>query len=1056
MKNALKAFFFLIIANVCVAQSSTNNVWEDPKVFNINREAPRATFFPFEDYTLAIENIPSNSKYYQSLNGTWKFNWVGVPESRPVKFYEKDYNTKNWDNITVPGSFELQGFGIPIYTDEEYPFPPNPPFVPDDNNPVGSYKRKFTLPVDWNGREIYLRFEGVRSAFYVWLNGELLGYSQGSKTPAEFIITDKVVEGQNDLAVEVYRWSDGAYLEGQDYWKCSGFERDVYLYATPKVTIADFRVDGDLDGNYENGILKLSAQLKNRSEYDIDNYKLFIELFDAEGLPVFKSPTVKYLKMLQGGEDEINLVEVINDPLRWTAETPNLYQLLLTLKDDKKNIIEYVSCKVGFRKVEIKNMMLHVNGQPIYLKGVNRHEHDKNKGRTITEDLMIQDIKLMKQLNINAVRTSHYPNQERWYELCDQYGLYVIDEANIEAHGMQFHEKGFALVTDNPEWEAAFLDRGIRMFERDKNHPSIIIWSMGNEAGDGVNFKTLYKKLKSLDTSRPVVYQPAWYNFHTDIVFPMYKNQWFLENYARTRADRPFILCEYDHAMGNSVGNLQDYWDIIEKYDVLQGGFIWDWVDQTFEKFDENGRRWWAYGGDMGNSGVPNDSNFCANGLLQADREINPHSWEVKKVYQNVKVKEVDLANGEFEFINKYDFVDLSHLAFSWKIEADGKVIHEDTFPTPEISARSSKIIKLTLPEISPEPGAEYFLTITAKTAVEKGLIPKGHIVTWDQFRLPIYKEMINQVVTELPELNLVNKDNTITISNDSMTVEFKDGLMTSLNYKGNEFIERSPKPNFWRPPNDNDLGNWMPAHCQVWHYAGVNQKIEKIESHKLDNHSVQVDVYSTIPAGQTKYHSTYTIYGSGDIEIENKFSTDTTAAKLPYIPRMGMEFILKGQFKNLSWLGRGPQENYSDRKTGYPIGLYSGKVWDQFYEYVRPQETGNKVDVRWIAVEDDKGTGLLVAGDELLSTSAWQFLMEDLDHPGPDMPNRHANDVNPRDLITLNIDKKQMGVGGDNSWGALPHPQYMIQPGDYKYKFRITPYSKEDGCPVELAKRKF
>lgn len=1057
MKYIKNALFMLIIANVCIGQVMENHNWEDPKVFNINREEPRATFFPFEDSTLAIKNIPSSSKYYKSLNGIWKFNWVRKTDDRPIDFYKKDFNTAGWNDIKVPGSFELQGFGIPIYTDEEYPFTPNPPFVPADYNPVGSYKRKFDIPADWDSRELYLRFEGVRSAFYVWLNGELLGYSQGSKTPAEFNITDRIEKGENDLAVEVYRWSDGSYLEGQDLWKCSGIQRDVYLYATPKITISDFFVKGDLDKDYTNGLLKLSAHVKNTSKISAENYKLFIEIFNAENNSVLASPIVKHIQVYPGSADDVDLVEIIKTPLKWTAETPNIYQLVLTLKDDKKNIIEYVTAKVGFRKVEIKDKKLHVNGVPIYLKGVNRHEHDKDNGRTITEEVMIEDIKLMKQFNINAVRTSHYPNNERWYELCDQYGLYVIDEANIEAHGMQFHEKRFAPVTDNPEWEAAFLDRGIRMFERDKNHPSIIIWSMGNEAGDGINFQTLYRKLKSLDTSRPVVYQPAWYDFHTDIVFPMYRNRWFIENYAKTRADRPLILCEYDHAMGNSVGNLQDYWDTIEQYEVLQGGFIWDWVDQTFEKFDENGRRWWAYGDDMGDSGVPNDSNFCANGLVQADRGLNPHIWEVKKVYQNIKFSEIDLAKGEFEIYNKYNFLDLTDFEFSWEIEADGEVIFSDIFELKSIQPGGKRNININLPSIDATPGTEYFITLMAKTIAEKNLVPKGHIVAWDQFKLPITLSSKSVDIASIPKLEYSENNGNITIKNDFFNVSFDNGLLTSYNYRGLEYIKESPKPNFWRAPNDNDLGNWMPDRCQVWHYAGRNQEIKEVEFTQISEQQAEVDVYSTIPAGDTKYHTKYTILGNGEMIIENTFTNDTTKTNLPEIPRMGMEFILNGDLKKVSWFGRGPQGNYSDRKTGYPIGVYEGTVWDQFYEYVRPQETGNKTDVRWIAVEDESGNGLLVTGDQLLSSSVWQFRMEDLDHPGAQYPNRHATDVKSLDLITLNIDLKQMGVGGDNSWGALPHPPYQIYPGNtYKYRFRLTPFSKEDGSPIELSKRKF
>ncbi|MFX1533250.1 MAG: glycoside hydrolase family 2 TIM barrel-domain containing protein, partial [Promethearchaeota archaeon] len=607
-----------------------SNDWENPKILGRNKEAAHCTYIPYADTQTALKNDPLQSPFYLSLNGRWKFCWVKKPADHKLDFYKDNFDVSQWVDIIVPGNWELQGFGIPIYTNVIYPFPADPPHIPHDWNPVGSYRRTFTISNSWKDRQVFLHFGGVSSAMYVWLNGEKVGYSQGSKTPAEFNITEYLRKGENVLAVEVYRWCDGSYLEGQDFWKISGIERDVFLFSTPQVHIRDFFVRGDLDDNYIDGMLKVTVNVRNYLPDVSGKHYVHIDLLDTDNKSVFETLT-KEANIRNADKITIHFEQFVKKPAKWSAETPKLYSMLISLSNESGLITEVVSCKVGFRKVEIKDAQLLVNGIPIIIKGVNRHEHDPVTGRTVTEKLMIKDIQLMKQFNINAVRTSHYPNVPRWYELCDKYGLYVVDEANIESHGMGYDPED--TLGNNPDWKEAHLDRTIRMVERDKNHPSIIIWSLGNEAGDGVNFEATYKWIHERDSSRPVQYEQAIEGPHTDIVCPMYSRIEQLEEYANKEQNRPLIMCEMLHAMGNSVGNMQDYWDVIEKHKVLQGGFVWDWVDQSFLKVDEDNMRYWAYGGDMGDDIVFNDGNFCINGLVQADRAPHPHLWEVKKVY---------------------------------------------------------------------------------------------------------------------------------------------------------------------------------------------------------------------------------------------------------------------------------------------------------------------------------------------------------------------------------------------------------------------------------------
>jgi len=732
------------------------------------------------------------------------------------------------------------------------------------------------------------------------------------------------------------------------------------------------------------------------------------------------------------------LFESIIDHINpWSAEDPYLYNLQINLFNSQKEIIESFTQQVGFKRVEIIDGNLLVNGKAIMFRGVNRHEWDPVRGRSITEETMIKDIQLMKENNINAVRTSHYPNQERWYELCNEYGLYVIDEANIEAHGMQFHEKSYGHIANDSTWTAQWIDRGKRMVERDKNQPCIIMWSMGNEAGDGTNFVKLYDWIKARDNTRPVVYQPAWYERHTDVVFPMYKNIEFISDYASKKTEKPLILCEYAHAMGNSVGNLQDYWDTFEKYKALQGGFIWDWVDQVILKTDENGTDYWAYGGDFGTEFAENDSNFCANGLIAADRTINPHMHEVKKVYQPVKFEADNLSHGRIKVTNRYDFVDLNHLDFEWFVKGNDKTISSGKMGKLDLMAGESQKLTFSLSGIIPEPGVEYFLMIRAKTNQNHPLISKGHIVAWEQFQLPISRELTTTPLTDMPII-ILNTDAGIEVHGKAFYVLFNraTGQIKQYIYNGIEIFINPIEANFWRAPNDNDLGNGMPKRTRLWKNVNDSLKTEVISGEVIDGFA-RVVFKSSYPSINLNLISVYQVYGNGIINIDNKYSMADTS--LPEIPRIGIKMSLPGDFDEVTWFGRGPHESYIDRKTSAAVGLYHGSVWDQTFQYVRPQETGNKTDVRWMALSNEK-IGLMVKGSPTFDGSVHQYPYEDLDYVPKGQKHGKLN-LQQKDQVDWLIDLKQMGVGGDNSWGARPHDQYTLSPGNYDYSFMLIPF---------------
>ena len=979
----------------------------------------------------------------RSLNGDWKFHWAPRPDERPPDFFEPDYDVSDWATIPVPSNWEFEGYGHPVYRDEFYSFPANPPFIPHDDNPVGSYRRDFAIPPGWDGREIFINFDGVYSAFFVWVNGEYIGYSEGSRTPAEFRITEAVRPGPNVLAVQVYRWSDGSYLESQDFWRVSGIDRDVYLASRPATYLRDFFAEAELDDDYENGRLRLTVNLANRGLGTAGMHEVRFQLRGPDGRPVWDEPGVLEVDVPPGGEVEATVSRDVPNPSHWTAETPALYRLSIDVRDPAGQSTEFVTTSVGFRRVEIIDGILTLNGRPITLRGVNRHEHDPDRAHVVSEESMIEDIRLMKQLNINAVRAAHYPNVPRWYELTDQYGLYVVDEANIESHGMGF-EPGVTLA-GRPDWLAAHMDRTVRMVERDKNHASIIIWSLGNEAGDGENFDSTAAWIRARDPSRPILYEPSEERDNIDIVAPMYVRPYWLERYARSGADKPFLLVEYAHAMGNSVGNLADYWAVIDVHPQLQGGFIWDWVDQAMRATDERGREYWAYGGDFGPAGMRNDGNFLVNGLVSADRQLHPHAWEVKKVYQPVGISRVNGRGHGIVVENRRSFTDLSDLEGTWESVLNG---HSDrSGALSELAAAPGNKDTLWLegfPQYSLRPGVEHLLTITVRTREDGSLVPAGHVVAWEQFHI----QHTGPESGPLPggPLRTQESPDAIQVSGDDFTLRFDrgTGILASMRLAGRELLASGtpsgPAPNFWRAPTDNDYGNGFPVRSGVWRLAG------RPPSRHLDSMTIATDpdaarVTVTSHFSLRSINARYTLSHEVHPDGTTAISAHLTGVDedLPEMPRFGTILTLPGDLDQVEWYGRGPHENYWDRRTGAAVGRYTAPVSELAHPYVRPQETGTRSDTRWVALTDGSGTGLLVTGLPTISFSALPYTIEDLDG-GETKSQRHWADLVPRDEVTLTVDHLQQGVGGDDSWGAVPHHEYTLWPREMGFRFLLRP----------------
>lgn len=1238
--HAARTTFLLVLVSDLVVPAANSPDWENPAVLGIGKEPPQTTMMAYADIASAIRGDPEASPYFRSLNGNWKFMWSPDPARRPQGFHRPTFDDEAWDEIPVPSNWQMHGYGIPLYTNVTYPFRRDPPSVTSEppssftsyrwRNQVGSYRRTFEVPAAWRERQIFLQFNGVDSAFYLWVNGTKVGYSQGSRTPAIFDITENLRPGVNLVAAEVYQYSDGSYLEDQDFWRLSGIFRDVYLWSTGKLRIRDFFARATLDDEYRHGRLAVEVEVRSYEKETArcrvrgllyDERQREVAAFDVGALPI---PA--------GGTQKLSTaVIVVEDPAQWTAETPRLYTLVLTLTDADGRLVEAVSHALGFRTVEIKDGRLRINGQAIYIKGVNRHEHDPETGHTVTVDSMLEDIRLMKQFNVNTVRTSHYPDDPRWYDLCDRYGLYVIDEANIESHGARH-------LAGEPAWREAHLDRTKRMVERDKNHPSVIVWSLGNEAGNGSNFTASSGWIRRRDPSRPVHYEQAGTGPNTDIVCWMYPSIQRIVRYARSDPPKPLILCEYAHAMGNSVGNLQDYWDAMERYHALQGGSIWDWVDQALWKdvpdrgrprvqdraggrfgvvvtgsidaagltgalvLDEdealdltgpltleaefkgrrssteyspliskgdhqyllrldsggvafvlhsgkwlsartrsyaeagvipgwnrltgvydgahsilyvNGRevdrkpltgeldasvfrvnigrnsevpqrvtslpirrariyaralspdevrapenrgrdrlvldmdltkihdhldavnprglkRFLAYGGDFGD--VPHDGNFCCNGLVQADRRPNPHLWEVKKVYQNIKVTPVDPAKGLVRVRNKYFFTNLDRFECTWILRENGRELDSGSLGRVDVPPGKQKDLRITFRK--PLPAGEVLLTVSFALPEDTPWAPAGHIVAWDQ--VTVRAGNAEPTSSASPgSLTLETGDGVFSLTGQSFSavISRRNGALQSLDCGTGELLTQPLVPNFWKVPNDNQYRNNYLGRLGPWRTAGADRALVSIEAERLDDRRVRVTAAFKLPVKRADYRLTYDVAGSGTIEVSATY-TPPAGAAMPLLPRFGMTCAVPARLSRVRWYGRGPHETYVDRKTGAEIAIYDKRADELTFAYVRPQDTGNRTDTRWFEFLDGGGRGFRIhALEEPLNFSALPYTLADLEEA------QHDYELPRRSYTTVFVDSKVHGVGGDNSWGARTHPEYTT-PGDrpHTLRFEIEP----------------
>ena len=1030
----MKKYVFLGLAGCALlsANAQTFKEWQDESVNEVNRAAMHTHFFAYENAEKAGSDVKENSKNFMSMNGSWKFFWVKNADQRPTDFWKVGYNDKGWDDMKVPAVWELNGYGDPIYVNIGYPwrnqYKNNPPHVPTEKNHVGSYRREFVIPADWSGKDIVAHFGAVSSNMYLWVNGKFVGYSEDSKLEAEFDLTPYVKPGQKNLiAFQVFRWCDGSYFEDQDFFRYTGVARDCYLYARNKKRIDDIRVVPDLDAEYKSGSLTVNLSLKG-------NAAVSLELLDAANKTVATAE-------VKGAGKQSSVIRVDN-PNKWTAETPYLYTLRATLKEGNK-VTEVVPLKVGFRKIELKNSQLLVNGQPVLFKGADRHEMDPDGGYVVSRERMIQDIQIMKKFNLNAVRTCHYPDDSFWYDLCDKYGIYVVAEANLESHGMGYDEATLAKV---PSFKKTHLERNQRNVQRNYNHPSIIFWSLGNEAGYGPNFDAAYDWVKKEDPSRAVQYERSGYEGKTDIHCPMYLNYKDCIKYCEDDSKtKPLIQCEYAHAMGNSEGGFKEYWDLVRKYPKYQGGFIWDFVDQSCRWTGKNGKMIYAYGGDF-NRFDASDNNFCDNGLISPDRVPNPHMYEVGYFYQNIWTTAADLKAGELNVYNENFFRDLSAYALEWEVMKNGTVVRTGRVDNLNVAPQQTAKIKLDLGKTC--ACAEWLLNVKYVQKQREGLVPAGHIVAKDQLVLNEYKApaMTLQNVTDmniqtaLPRIDDANSQ-CVMIEGENFNIQFAkaDGFMDKYMVDGLDMIKEGAKltPNFWRAPTDNDLGAGLQQKYAVW--KNPEFKLASLKSEMKDGLAVVSAEYEmpSVSAG-TKLQLTYEINNRGAVKVNQKLVAEK-GAKVSNIFRFGMQMVMPKSFENISYYGRGPVENYIDRKWATELGVYNQTVTDQFYAYIRPQENGNKTDIRWWKLLNEAGSGLQFVAEAPFSASALHYTIESLDS-GWEKKQEHSNEVEPADLTNFLIDKVQMGLGCVDSWGAIPREEYMLPYGDYEFTFIMQP----------------
>ena len=1017
----IRHLFFLSAVLVSMNAGAQNfTEWQDPRVNEVNRHPMHASYFAYESRQAAEAGIKENSANFLSLNGRWAFNWVEHADQRPSDFWKTDYNDKGWDSMTVPGIWELNGFGDPIYLNAGYAwgsqYRNNPPIVPEKNNHVGSYRKLINVPAEWKGKEIIAHFGSVTSNIYLWVNGKFVGYSEDSKLEAEFDLTKYLKPGtENLIAFQTFRWCDGSYLEDQDFFRFSGVGRDCWLYAREKNRVEDIRVTPDLDAEYVDGSLDVEILTKGKTEVKLT-------LVDAGGKTVAEQ-TVK------GGSARID----VKNPLKWTAETPDLYTLYASSGS------EVIPVKVGFRKIEQKGGQILVNGKAVLFKGANRHEMDPDGGYVVSEERMLQDIKLMKQLNINAVRTCHYPDDARWYELCDEYGIYMVAEANIESHGMGYGDRTLAKRED---YALAHMERNIRNVHRNFNHPSIIFWSLGNEAGFGKNFEDAYNWVKAEDPSRPCQYERAPLEW-TDVYCPMYADYRRMERYATQEVvEKPMIQCEYAHAMGNSEGGFKEYWDLIRKYPHLQGGFIWDFVDQSI-RWEKDGRMIYAYGGDF-NRYDSSDFNFCDNGLISPDRVPNPHADEVGYYYQNIWTSPADIANGVVSIYNENFFVDLSAYRLEWTLLADGKAVRRGVVEDVNAGPGETVQQKLAIGDI-PE-GKEVFLNVEYTLKEDCGILEAGSVVARDQMLVQEggkMQEFSNVLMAnETPQTPVIDESdrNYLIVSFGDAVIEFskRDGLLHRYEVAGRSVMQEGStlRPNFWRAPTDNDFGANLQNKYAVW--KNPQMRLVSLKSHLCKKNMAKIDAEYELPETGAKLTIAYKLNNKGALQVTQKLIAGEKK-DVPNMFRFGMRMEMPAEYDRVEYYGRGPIENYADRNHSTFVGIYEQTTDEQFYSYIRPQENGTKTDIRWWKQVNRGGKGIEITSPSLFSASALHYSIEALDE-GVAKRNRHSELIVPDETNHLCIDLKQMGLGCITSWGALPLPEYMIPYGDYSFTFIIRP----------------
>ncbi|TKG88140.1 DUF4981 domain-containing protein [Puteibacter caeruleilacunae] len=1081
MKKNHIVLLFILFISVCTSWAQ-NHDWENEQIIGINKEVAHSYYIPYENINQAIADYPNNSAWYQSLNGDWKFNWVKHPDLRPKDFFKTDFDVSYWDDIPVPSNWQMHGYGKPIYTNVPYPFKKKPPFimeeVPDHftkkelPNPVGSYRREFELPGNWTEREVFVHFAGVKSAMYVWINGQKVGYSQGSMTPAEFNITKYLKPGKNIIAAEVYRWSDGSYLEDQDFWRLSGIYRDVFLYAVPKMHLWDFFMNTTFNEDFSKAKLKTTLSFKNFGANGIYNVEAFLvekgELLDPTQ-PLFTTP-VRKVSRTKGLTIDIEK-EILN-PKLWSAEIPNLYDMVFVVKDPIGKIVEVLQSNFGFRHIAIKDQQLWINGKSVLLKGVNRHEHDPYDGRAVSIESMIKDIELFKQFNVNTVRTCHYPDHPEFYELCDKYGIYVVNEANLESHGMGYGKESLGHVES---WQEAHVDRQIRMVERDKNHPSVIMWSLGNEAGPGINFEACARAIRNIDTSRPIHYER--YNEVADVESIMYPSVEHLIKEGKEKDSKPFFMCEYAHAMGNAVGNLKEYWDAIEKYDRLIGGCIWDWVDQGLAKPIPGNQEetFFAYGGDYVDR--PADWNFCINGLTTADRQITPKMEEMKKVYQYIGFEPQDLLNGNVLIKNKYQFLNLKKFAIDWELTCDGSIIQAGVLPTLDLPAGESTTLTIPFKQPQLKAGAEYFLKVSSTLVTDEVWAERGHTVAWEQFKIPFeVPDAIVMNTENLDELAVDDQKNNLTISSKQFHVVFNKqvGTITDLQYMNTKVLDTDhvaingikaetpmltwdtnhnkriagPLVNIFRAPVDNDY-LFGRGHGPQWRknkLAHLSTEVKSFKFQKRDAHSavVNVEIKST---SETNYsiitNTKYIVWSNGCIDVQTTFNPDQ--AKWP-LAKLGFLMEMPEGFEHVEYFGAGPHENYIDRKTSAAVGRYKDNVSNMFEDYVRPQDMGNRCDVRWVTITNRKGSGMMIVGADLLNFSALHYTPWDLEKAN------HPYELTPRKETIITVDAAHCGLGG-GSCGPGPMKRYLLNTKELKFRYSIRPYNRYLGDKADVAR---